>query len=485
VKTTVRGVILQPAEEHKAFLDELMGRYCAAVRWSYKRLLDVWKVQDIRLAVQGKFTLNSRQANDAVYDAQAIIKSQKELVKLNHGNAVKKVEHTKSRYKKARSKKKKANLTRKLDKEQRRLAAWQKHIENGTTPPVVFGGKKLFLERCKGNISRAEWQGARSDRYLSRGDKTKGGNLNTRLYTIDGNIYLDIAAEPVETGKVTRYNRITVPVYLAHKTSPKTGRINGRNYRQMVLNYLKQGSAYQIEIIRENGRYYIHVTIEEETPQNYTARNGAVGIDTNPHGLGITRADYMGQYKESLWLSQGEWTCARSCRRDNLIGEAAAVVVDMAKQLNCSLAVEDINFKDDKSATAKFNRMSHSFVWSNFLEKVERRAARAGVPLVKVKPPYTSTIGTLKYQQQYGISNHQAAGYVIARRALGYNMEKVPKPLFERLIKEKENYSKLSNWKQWSAIKKAIEAAIQKPTKREMKSLVNWQHCRKQLLGTV
>ncbi|MFZ5688068.1 MAG: hypothetical protein ACOY9Y_07775 [Bacillota bacterium] len=119
-----------------------------------------------------------------------------------------------------------------------------------------------------------------------------------------------------------------------------------------------------------------------------------------------------------------------------MIGEAAAVVVDMAKQLNCTLAAEDQRFKNDKSVTAEFNRMSHGFVWSKFLQAVERRAAHAGVPLIKVKPPFTSTTGILKYQPQYGISNHQAASYVIARRALGYRVERVPKPLLHRFIKE-------------------------------------------------
>ncbi len=84
-----------------------MDRFCAAVRWAYKRQLECWKTQDTRLAVQGKFNLNSRQANDAVYEAQATIKSQTELVKLNHSNAKKKVDLTKSRFRRARSKKKK------------------------------------------------------------------------------------------------------------------------------------------------------------------------------------------------------------------------------------------------------------------------------------------------------------------------------------------------------------------------------------------
>jgi len=482
LKTTVRGIILHLTEENRSFLDDLMTRFCAAVRWSYKRLLDGWKLQNIRLATAEKFNLNSRQANDAVYDAQATVKSQKELLKLNYSNAGRKVEHTNNRLKKAQSKKKRANLTKKLDKEERRLAKLQKYIEDDTIPPVVFGGKKLFLERCKGNITREDWQEARSNHYLSRGDKTKGGNLNTRLYTIDGDIYLDIAAEPYETGKVIRYNRVTVPVYLAHKPSKKTGRMNGCDYRQMVLNHLKTGDAYQVEIIRKNGRYYIHVTIEEGIPQVYTARNGTIGVDTNPNGLGIARADCLGRYRESLWLPQGEWTYARSNRRDNLIGETAAFVVELAKQSNSTLAVEVLAFKDSKSVTAKFNRMSHSFVWSNFLEKVERIAARAGVPLVKINPPFTSTIGILKYQRQYGISNHEAAGYVIAKRALGYNIEKVPKSLINRFIEEKDSFIQLSNWKQWSTIKKSIISVIKKQTRQEVHSLVSWQHYRKRLL---
>jgi len=445
MKTTVRGVILRLTEDQKTFLDDLIIRYCAAVRWSFKRLLEGKGTQETRLAAQNKFGLNSRQANDAVYDAQTTITSQKELVKLNHGSAAKKVEFTRKRLDKAKSPGKKANLQRRLEKEQRKLSRWKKHLNEGIIPTVVFGGKRLFHERCKGKITREQWQDARSNRYLSRGDRTKGGNLNTRLYLMDGSMYLDIAAGPVETGKNTRYSRITVPVYLAHKTSRKTGEINGRNYRQMVLDYLKTGSAYQVEIIKENGRYYVHVTIEEEVPAPYTTYNSAVGVDTNPDVLGLARADYLGQFKESLCLPQGEWTYAKSNRRENLIGEAAALVVDLAKRLDCVLAVEDLEFKHDKSVSAKFKRMSHAFVWSKFLEATNRRALREGVPLVKVKPQFSTIIGILKYQHMYGISNHEAASYIIARRGLGYNKKKVPERLIEKLVKKRKTFAESSN----------------------------------------
>lgn len=481
MKTTVMGIILELTPEQKAYLDKLMIRYCAAVRWSFKRLLEGKEIQVIRKLVQEKFNLNSRQANDAVYDAQATIASQKELVKLNHANAQKRVEFTQQRLNQAKSLKKIENLTKRLDKEQRKLADLQNHLNNSTIPTVIFGAKELFLRRCKGLITKEAWQEARNSRYLSRGDKTKGGNLNTRIHGLDSNIYLDIAAEPMQTGNTVRYNRITVPIYLAHKPSKKTGNLNGRNYRRMVLDYLKTGGAYQVEILRKHGRYYVHVTIEEELPIPYNAK-GTVGVDTNPDGLGVSIADYLGQYRGSMWMPQGQWTYARSNRRTNLIGEMARNVVTLAKATGHTLVVEDLKFKNDKSVTAKFNRMSHSFVWSKFLEYTERRALREGVPLIKVKPAFTSVIGILKYQHQYGLSNHQAAAYVIARRGLGgdYDRERVPKPLVDRYIEKKDGFRHLNNWQQWSSVKKAILKDLKK---KEVNSLVSWQIHRKELLG--
>ena len=181
METTAMGIILELTPEQKRYIDNLMERYCAAVRWSFKRLLNGLKIQAIRIAAQGRFSLNSRQANDAVYDAQSTIKSQHKLVKYHYENAKAKVRFTEKRIAKARSPARIANLRKRLDKEQRKLAKWQHYLATNTFPPVVFGGKKLFQKRCKGNITREAWREARTNRYLSRGDKTKGGNLNTRL----------------------------------------------------------------------------------------------------------------------------------------------------------------------------------------------------------------------------------------------------------------------------------------------------------------
>jgi len=66
-------------------------------------------------------------------------------------------------------------------------------------------------------------------------------------------------------------------------------------------------------------------------------------------------------------------------------------------------------------------------------------------------------IGILKYQSQFGISNHEAAGYVIGRRALGYSKEKLPLIFLKFLTKKQsESFSEQTNWKQWSLVQKGI-----------------------------
>jgi len=484
MKTTIKGVILSFGQGEQVILDKLMGDYMAAVRWSYKRLLEGKNVQDLRIMVQRKFLPNSRQANDAVYEAQSTISSQQELLKINHQDAVAKVNSIQKKLGKAKNPNKIENLTRKLTKWQRKLTYWEAFIKANTLPPVVFGTRELFLRRCKGLISKEEWKQARSNRYLSRGDAAKGGNLNARISLKANQLYLDIATEAIKTEKTVRYNRITVPIYLAQKLSKKSKGINGRNYRQMVIDYLKTGQAYQVEIIREHKRYYVHVTIEEKEATPYPS-SGVIGVDTNPDGLGIAEVDYYGQYRGSSFIRQSEWTYARSNRRLNLIGETAKEIVLKAKSKGKALAIEDLKFRDDKSISTKFNRLSHGFVWSKFLHTVERNALRQGVPLIKVKPPYTSVIGILKYQAQYGISNHEAAGYVIGRRALGYSEEKIPKQFIKYLTKKQlETFSQQTNWKQWSLVQKQVINNVNLKRK-EVKTLVSWQHLRKSCFAEV
>ncbi|MEW6064244.1 MAG: hypothetical protein ACOY3U_13550, partial [Bacillota bacterium] len=176
---------------------------------------------------------------------------------------------------------------------------------------------------------------------------------------------------------------------------------------------------------------------------------------------------------------------------DNLMARYCAAVRWSFKRLLEGKGIQDIR----KSVQVKFNlnsRQANDAVYDaqntiksqhelvKFLAYAERRALREGVPVFKVKPAFTSVIGILKYQHQYGLSSHQAAALVIARRGLGHVSERVPKLLVDRFIKAKEGFSKINNWQQWSSIKKSV---LKNLKKKGVNSLVSWQVHRKELLG--
>lgn len=456
-------------------------------RFAFKRLLDgSMEKGPLEKYLAAETGLSIRHAKDAVEDARQTIQSQHELVKEHLAlwrsrlhQAEKKRE--KLQNKKDVSKRKLDAATAKVEKRKRKVVFWETHLQNKTFPPVVFGGKSLFHQRCKGNMTKEQWQEVRNHRICSRGDATKKGNPNLRVLYTDGRFSLQISIDQKE-GK--QYSKITLPLYVPRKISKKTGQLNGRDYHGMMANFLQTGKPYQVEILHKNGLYYAHITIEEPEGEIVThPKCGIYGTDTNPDGLGYAHVTPTGNPRKFGWRGNGELTYARTNRRNHLIGELAKGYVLEARSEGAVIAVEDLKFIRDKEVSAKMNRISHSFMYRRLLQAIERNCKRYGVELIKVHPAFTSVIGRLKYQPQYHINVHQSAALVIGRRALGTHTEKVPRALIKLCISKKKQvgFRQMSNWKQWSAIKKSLTKKI----KLKGGTLVSWLDYRKELLSTI
>ena len=477
MKTTMRAMLINVSDEQKQILDNMMLVFCTAIRYSFRRLLEGVEINSLEKDVANKYNLNIRQAKDAVENARQTIQSQKKLVKLNYQNYDKKVKAIEKQLKSNKLSDKKRNaLLSKLDKRKRKLQYFQHFIDTNTIPPVIFGTKQMFLKRCKGLISNEEWKDCRNNRIYSRGDKTKKGNPNLRIVIKDKMSYLEIST--LEKTETNRAIKIQVPIYLPQKSSKKTGKINGIDYRELFLNHLQTGEAYQVEIIKKNGKYYVHITFElPQTEKNYTGHNNIIGIDTNPNGFALTCIDSNGNYKWNRYLKQHELLYARSNRRSNLCGELVKQVVLIAKNQGCGIVIEDLKFKDDRDVHSKFARIKHQFIYSTLLTMLENACYREGVEVIKVKPQFTSKIGLYKYCHQYGMAVHNGAAMVIARRSYGFK-EKVPKLLKDKLIFDKDTFNKKNEWAKWAIINKII-------TKEGVNNPGLWQNKRKQILGLV
>lgn len=439
----------------------MMFIFSTAIRYSFRRILQGKKIGDLEKEVVYKFNLNIRQAKDAVESARQTIASQKELVKMNYENYAKKVaviENILKDKKKNLSEKKGNALLKKLDKRQRRADYFKSFIDTNTIPSVVFGTKEMFLKRCKGLISNEEWKACRNNRIYSRGDKTKKGNPNLRVIISNGMSYVQIST--LEKTENNRAVKIEVPIYLPQKLSKKTGKVNGINYRDLFINHLATGDAYQVEMIKKKGKYYCHITFELlKSDVVYTGYTGIIGIDTNPDGFALTMIDNKGNYKWHTYLKQHELLYARSNRRLNLCGELVKQVTLMAKTYNCGVSIEDLKFKNDKDVQSKFARIKHGFIYSKLLSMLEASCYKEGIELIKVKPQYTSKIGLYKYCNQYGMAVHNGAAMVIGRRSYKFK-ERIPMILKDKLVDNIQLFDQKNDWSKWNYINKIIKRKV-------------------------
>lgn len=477
VRITIQAILFNVSDEYEKTLNNMMLIFCTAIRYSFKRLLEGQKIGDLEKDVAFKYELNIRQAKDAVESARQTIQSQRELLKLNYNNYNKKVKSVEKELNNENLSEKKRNaLIKKLEKRKRKLDYYQELIDNNKIPPVTFGTKKMFLRRCKGLITNEEWKSCRNNRIYSRGDKTKKGNPNLRIIIKNNMSYLEIST--LTKTETNRAIKIQIPIYLPQKLSKKTSKVNGNNYREMLLRHLETNDAYQAEIIKRNNKYYVHITfdIKQKTPI-YTNANGVIGIDTNPDGFALTYMDNKGNHKWHKYLKQHELLYARSNRRKNLCGELVKHAIGIAKTTNCGIAIEDLKFEDDKDVQRKFARTKHQFIYKTLLTMLESACKREGIEIRKVKPQFTSKIGLYKYCHQYGMDVHNGAAMVIGRRSYSLK-EKVPKILRNKLIENKEEFNKKNEWSKWSIINNTIKGKVgDKPD--------SWIKNRKQTLGLV
>ena len=74
----------------------------------------------------------------------------------------------------------------------------------------------------------------------------------------------------------------------------------------------------------------------------------------------------------------------------------------------------------------KYSRMLSSFSYGKVKAYFISRGYRQGVVIHQVNPAYSSVMGRVKFMERYGLSVHQAAALVLARRLLGCS-ERIPR----------------------------------------------------------
>ena len=157
---------------------------------------------------------------------------------------------------------------------------------------------------------------------------------------------------------------------------------------------------------------------------------GAIGVDLNTDHLAVAETDASGNPVNAFSVPLVTYGKSQ-CQAEAIIGDAVASIVDYAREVGKPIVLEKLDFRQKKAVLEgecpRYSRMLSSFSYAKVRACFLSRGIRQGVEVYQVNPAFSSVIGRVKFMERYGLSVHQAAALVLARRFLGCS-EGIPTP---------------------------------------------------------
>ena len=327
-----------------------------------------------------------------------------------------------------------------------RLAGLEADIAAGRVR-LCFGSKRLWRKQSElyanGYGSHEEWlddwRDSRSDEFFVLGsrDETAGCQLCVATIAEDGSLNLrvrmpDALAE--QHGKYlliqnVRFAHGHEQVLAALQSNAEYTRCR-REHGEKAARSTNLGQAISYRFKRDGRGWRVFVTTRMmDVPVVTDRRCGAIGVDLNADHLAVAETDASGNCLTAWRVPLVPY--GRSTHQaEALIGDAVASVVAYAKDVGKPIVIERLDFRQKKSAlegeNRKYSRMLSSFSYGKVKAYFISRGYRQGVEVHQVNPAFSSVMGRVKFMERYGLSVHQAAALVLARRLLGCS-ERIPR----------------------------------------------------------
>ena len=158
-------------------------------------------------------------------------------------------------------------------------------------------------------------------------------------------------------------------------------------------------------------------------------RRGAIGVDLSADHLAVAETDASGNYVNA-WRVPLVTYGKNTNQAEAIIGDAVASVVQYAREVGKPIVIERLDFRQKKAVlegeSRRYSRMLSSFSYGKIKAYFISRGYREGVEVHQVNPAYSSVVGRVKFMERYGLTVHQAAALVLARRLLGCS-ERIPR----------------------------------------------------------
>ena len=336
--------------------------------------------------------------------------------------------------------------TRRLAGLQHRLVTLESDVASGRVR-LCFGSKRLWRKQysleANGYGSHEEWlrdwRDARNDEFFVMGsrDETAGCQLCTASIADDGSLTLKLRLPDCLAGGYGKYLTIA-GVYFAYGHEQVLAALQSntehaayrRQHGEKAARATTLGQAISYRFKRDARGWRVFVTTRMVDVAVVTdKRLGAVGVDLNADHLAVAETDASGNHLRAWRVPLV--TYGKSLHQaEALIGDAVASVVHYARKAGKPIVIERLDFSRKKAQlegeSRKQSRMLSSFSYGKVKAYFLSRGYRQGVKIHPVNPAFSSVIGRVKFMERYGLSVHQAAALVLARRLLGCS-ERVPR----------------------------------------------------------
>ena len=268
---------------------------------------------------------------------------------------------------------------------------------------VIFGGKKLFLDRVNNRISRKEFQLKRLLPLYSVGESIQKSNRLFRIISEDSILF-----KPCREIKINlKLNSV------------------GSNYKKKLNQLIKLQEAKQIPISYKLDLEYIYIAFDNSKLENNfykTRKNRVIAVDMNPNYLGYSVTDWKdesdyrivdkGVFDISLInKKENNLKCSSDDKRklyiknkrDYEVIKIAHKLFDLAKHYRCEIfSIEKLNIKaKDLDGGKKLNRLvNNQWNRNKFVSALKKLVNSSSTTLIEVEPAYSSILGNLIYREE-------------------------------------------------------------------------------------
>lgn len=339
---------------------------------------------------------------------------------------------------------------------------------------VLFGGKYLFEQRFRHNISKEEFKEHRLVPLCSIGEGRCNGN---RLFRLSEDCYSIVFSPTVK-------NRIQL-------------KLVGVGNRIKVLQkvYIHQ-QLKDTPITYKLDKKFVYISFDESILQEKSVnsiQNRIFSIDMNPNYVGWSVVDWKSSDEFKIVnsgvvslknINDVEYSIKKlklssaSKERKHLNNkrkyetlEVSKFLVNVAKHYQCEcFVIEGVSIKSKDNKQGKnFNRLvNNNWNRNKFVDNLKKRCNIYGMKLVEIEPQYSSIVGNLVYRN-LKLPDMVLSSIEISRRCYEFNLQYIKKikaktkniifPIMSKLLIDKVKHSleevkcfiDFENWKQISS----------------------------------